>query len=232
MCGLSLAATLTVTPLALHAPARAEIYPPLAGPIGPRHDAEADWKRTIFLLDGGIGFPIEPTDFQRYWKPDGAFGWGLSVAILPALDFVARGETYQMKLDDAHFRQDFGVLPEPGDHVAWVSPLLLLLRMHPGREGCRPFVDAGVGIMDVSRPALFYYDAGGQPHTIQGSEIFALDPCYSVGVGCECTWYRRTLGGVWEARVVNTPGRTEPAHTIATLRAGIQITIPKWLGGR
>ena len=84
----------------------------------------------------------------------------------------------------------------------------------------------------TSRPALFYYDVDGQPHTIEGSEIFALDPCYSVGVGCECTWYRRTLGGVLEARVVNTPGRTEPAHTIATLRAGIQITIPKWLGSR
>jgi hypothetical protein len=232
MRALALAATLMIALLASHAPARADIYPPLGGPIHPRHDAEAEWKRLILLLDGGFGFPIGPADFQRYWNPDDAFGIGLSVPIGPALDFVARSETYKMKLDAGHFREDFGALPQPGDHDAWVSPLLLLLRLHPGREGYRPFVDAGLGIMDVSRPALFYYDGGGQFHTIEGAEIFALDPCYSLGVGFECTWYRRMLGGAVEARAVTAPGRTEPPHTIATLRAGLQITIPKWLGGR
>ena len=85
--------------------------------------------------------------------------------------------------------------------------------------------------MDISRPALFYFDSGGSFHTVEGAEIFGWDPCYSAGVGFEWTRYRHTFGGSLEARVVNAPGRTEAAHTIATLRAGIQITIPRWFRG-
>src|SRR5262249_23106541 len=161
----------------------ADVYPPL-----PRHYAESghappDWSRVRLLVDAGFALPLAPGDFERYWKPAAAFGFGLSVAIAPALDLVVRGESYTMKLDEGRFLEDFGVLPEPGDHDALVSPLLLLLRLHPSRDGWLPFVDAGTGVMDVSRPAIFYIDGSGTHQTLEGAEIFGFDWCYSVGAG-------------------------------------------------
>jgi hypothetical protein len=216
-------------------PAAADIYPPVAGrnvePARKEPKESKDWQRFILQVDGGFGFPLQPSDFQSYWNPAGSLGFELIGALAPALDLVARGESYRMDLDAAAFQDNYGAPPEPGDHVASVSPVLLLLRLHPGREGFRPFMDAGFGIMDISRPPLFYFDGGGTFHTIEGAEIFGWDPCYSAGVGIEWTRYRHTLGAAAAARVVNAPGRTEPAHTIATLRAGIQITLPEWLWG-
>ena len=132
-----------------------------------------------------------------------------------------------MHFDEQRFEQDFTAVPEPGSHDARVGPGLLLLRLHPGREGFRPFVDAGGGIMDVSRPAIFYTDGSGTLQTFLGAEIFGFDWCYSAGAGIEWTWYRRAFGAAVETRFVNAPGRTKPPHTIATLRAGVQYTLPR-----
>lgn len=232
MPALALAAALLAAPLAMQRRAAADVYPP-----PPRHSRATDetppeWQRLKLLVAGAVGVPLQPADFERYWNPAAAIGLSLSAGIAPALDLVAQGEGYKMHLDERRFQEDFAALPEPGDHDALVGPALLLLRLHPAREGFRGFVDAGVGVMDVSRPAIFYHDASGNLQTLEGAEIFGFDWCYSVGVGIEWTWYRRAFGAMVESRFVNAPGRTEPAHTIATLRSGIQYTIPRiaWFG--
>lgn len=185
---------------------------------------KAPWQRTRVMVAAGLVVPVEPRDFVAYWNPAAGQGVGVAFPLTPWLDaaFVL-DHHYRLGFDAERFTHDFGA-PSGGDLRASVGPILIVGRVHPNKEGFRPYADLGVGLMDISRPAVFYQGPTG-PAAFEGAEIFGLDPCYGAGGGIEWLRWRRPLGAFLEAHWIDAPARTRPAHVVVTTRAGL-ILIP------
>ena len=216
--------------LVLAVPAAAGIVDPRAhGPASPEPShADEEWRRFRLLLDAGVGIPALPEEFKRYWAPVGGWGLGGCSGIAPTVDVVARFEFYDMPFDAASFRREHDLPASAAVSAGSASVFagMMGLRIHAPADGLRPYLEAAIGLPDISRPGIAYVDPVKGPVEIPGAEIFALDPAYSFGVGLE--WYRpETWGAYVDARLIDAPGRTEPAQAWASIRTGVSIRMPR-----
>ena len=214
--------------LALGSPARADVSPlPRTNPSSGAGSADEDWRRARILVDAGAGVPVLPDDFKRYWNPGFGFGLGYLRPIAPYLDAVLRWESFEMPFDEGALRADRGLAPSTsvsGGGRALVSAILIGIRIHRSTEGLRPYLELGAGLPDLSVPAASYNDPVVGSGTVGSTEIFGFDPCFMAGAGLE--WYRaRTWGAFLDARLIDAPGHTEPAHAWVSIRSGVSVRL-------
>jgi hypothetical protein len=188
------------------------------------------WRRWRLRLGGSVGFPMLSADFANYWDPALGPAFQLVFPTQPFLDAVVHLDFFRLRFDPGSFERDFGAPPDLGGTTATLAgSSIALARFHPSREGWRPYADMGIGVLDISRPAIFDSDSSavGRP-AIEGVEIFGLDPCYTLGVGLEWLEFERWYSGFIEARFVGAPGRTEIAQAMGSLTAGVAVALPPW----
>jgi hypothetical protein len=146
--------------------------------------------------------------------------------VFPVMDFVASVQSYNLTFDAAGFQRDWGT-PSGDVGKTSISPALFELRVHRAGDGLRPTGSLGIGLMDISRPSIFYTDGQGQNQTLNGVEIFALDPCYVVGGGLQWLREQSWLGGSIDAKFVVAPGRTTPAQTTFVVTTSLSVMLPR-----
>ncbi len=216
--------------LALAAPLHGDPYRGRYGwPVSrPASDYE-DWHRPRILADAGVALAVLPDGFKRDWERAASWGFGLLTPWTRQLDLVLGFESAVMAFDAGAFRRDLGLPPTTVVRAgsASVAAALLGLRIHSDAEGLRPYGVLAVGLPEVSRPTIDYVDPVLGLVTVPGSDLFGIDPCFALGGGLE--WFRPTTwGGYLEARFIDAPGRTEPAHAWASLRGGIAVRAPRF----
>ena len=222
---IAIAAALAV--VAPATPLHADIVP-RGYPWPERHaDDDADWKRPRLMFGVGVALAVLPEDLKRYWNPGPAWDATLLFPLTPYFDFLTRLEETRLGFDAGALRSDKHLSPAAvvrGD-AASLSAGSIAGRIHLGTEGWRPYLELGVGLPDISVPPAFYDDPVQGKGSVGGHELFAFDPLYVVGAGVE--WFRaRTWGAYLEVRLDDAPGRTEPAHTWVSPRAGLSVRLP------
>jgi hypothetical protein len=140
------------------------------------------------------------------------------------IDVEASIESYDLGFDSGGFRSDLGT-PVTEVKETSFSPLLLELHVHRAGEGLRPFALFGIGVTDISRPAISYTDQNSQLQTVEGVEVFSLDPCFALGGGIDYQRDESRLGGSIKARYIAVPGHTEPAQGAFTVTTSLSFAL-------
>jgi len=212
-------------------PTRADIYPRDL-PTRAERDwrTEEDWHRPRILLSGAFAAPVGPTDLARYWNPGPGWGFGTVAPWTPFLALSIRVESASLSFDPGALRAARGLDPATPLRAesASVFAAMVGLRVNRPAEGLRPYAELGIGLPVVTVPWVSYDDPVRGPGSAGGQEIFGFDPGGSLGLGIE--WFRPTAWGAYlEARIVDAPARTLPAHVWVPVELGVTLRMPPWL---
>lgn len=186
-------------------------------------DRERDWV----FVSSAMPAPLDPPEW-KYFSARPGWGFGYSHPVAEWCDVGMELEDFRLPFRESKFREDFSPVSVQSDRALF-SQVMIVGRFHGTQTGLRPYALVGVGLPNISRPAITYSTATTTFTQIEGAELFAIDPGFELGAGCE---YRKHDGvsGFGDVRLSVFPGRTEPAQSFVLARLGVLVHLPRWPG--